>query len=386
MVEKILCVDDDENILAAHKRQLRKQFQIETANGGNEGLKFFTSGETFAVVVSDLRMPGMDGIEFLAKIRDISPDTIRIMLTGNADLNSAIEAVNQGNIFRFLTKPCSTEILAKVIDSGLQQYRLVTAERQLLDQTLKGSVKVLTEILSILDAQSFGRSRILRDTVREIARLLNLPDTWDIELAGMLCEIGRVTIPADTIVKEKTGVPLSSEEEDMLSRIPEIGHNLLAKIPRLKPVAQIVLYQDKNYDGSGFPKDLVSGEGIPLGARILKIAKDFYQTGRNLTPESITAKLRSMQSSYDPNLFDFVLEYLRTTRKNLDETKKVVRSISISQLEVGHMLVSDLKTDGGALIIAAGNYISESHLVRIRNFARLQMIQGPIRVEIFEPE
>jgi response regulator RpfG family c-di-GMP phosphodiesterase len=385
MSEKILCVDDDENILAAHKRQLRRQFQIETACSGIEGLKLLSSGGPFAVVVSDLRMPGMDGIEFLAKIREISPDTVRIMLTGNADLNSAIEAVNQGNIFRFLTKPCSTELLAKVIDSGFHQYRLIKAERELLDQTLKGSVKVLTEILSILDTQSFGRACILRDSVREIARMLELPDTWDIELAGMLCDIGRVTIPADTIVKEKTGAVRSEEEDDMLIRIPEIGHNLLAKIPRLESVARIVLYQDKNYDGSGFPKDSVSGEDIPLGARIIKIAKDFYETGRNQTTEFIAAKLRSVRGTYDPNLLEFVLEYLRKTRKSPDNTRKVVRLVPVSQLEVGQMLASNLKTDGGALIIAAGNYISDSLLARIRNFARLQRIQEPIRIEIVEP-
>jgi response regulator RpfG family c-di-GMP phosphodiesterase len=385
MNENILFVDDDENILDAYRRQLRKQYQIETALGSEKGVEIFNS-ETFAVVISDLRMPGMDGIEFLARVREVSPDTVRIMLTGNADLHAAIEAVNQGNIFRFLTKPCSPEHLAQAIESGLHQYRLVTAEKELLDQTLKGSIKVLTEILSILDPRTFGRACLLRDTVRDIAQSIDLPDTWDIELAGMLCEIGRVTIPADTIVKEKSGATLSVLEADMMVRIPEIGHDLLAKIPRLDTVAKIVLYQDKNYDGTGFPKDSLAGEDIPLGARIIKIAKDFYRLGSGRPPEEIAESLKLIPGAYDPNILEFVLDYLRTLRRDKKIVRKIVRSVSVSQLRVGQTLLGNMKAEGGAFVISAGNYISDSLLVRIQNFAKLQCIQEPIVVEEVEYE
>jgi response regulator RpfG family c-di-GMP phosphodiesterase len=385
MSNKILCVDDDENILAAYQRQLRRQFQIETAPGGEAGLEMISSGESFAVVISDLRMPGMDGIEFLARVKNLAPDTVRIMLTGNADLLAAADAVNHGNIFRFLTKPCSNEVLIQALQAGLQQYQLITAERELLEQTLKGAIGVLTEILSILDTQSFGRACTLRDTTREIASALNVSDTWDLELAAMLCEIGRVTIPASTIVKEKAGALLSRPEQDMLMRMPEIGHQLLAKIPRLESVAQIVLYQNKNFDGSGFPKDSVAGRKIPLGSRIIKIINDLNQLESAGTPrKEAFAILKYREGIHDPDIFDCAFRCLASSESGAKPVRKSIRSISVAELEVGQMLLSDVVTGSGALLIAAGNRISESLRERIRNFARLQSINEPIKVEMID--
>ncbi|HUL31620.1 MAG TPA: response regulator, partial [Thermodesulfobacteriota bacterium] len=119
MENKILFVDDDANLLASYERQLRKQFPIETSLGVKEGLVAIKERSPYAVVVSDLRMPEMDGIQFLSKVREITPDTVRMMLTGYADLQNTIDAVNEGNIFRFLTKPCSPETLVKSLSAGI---------------------------------------------------------------------------------------------------------------------------------------------------------------------------------------------------------------------------------------------------------------------------
>ncbi|MBM3834120.1 MAG: response regulator [Verrucomicrobia bacterium] len=128
MTEKILCVDDDANILSAYERNLRRRFSIQTALGGEEALKIVRNDGPFAIVAADMRMPGLNGIELLTKIREIAPDTVRIMLTGNAEQQTAVEAINKGHIFRFLNKPCSPEFLGAALESGLQQYRLITAE------------------------------------------------------------------------------------------------------------------------------------------------------------------------------------------------------------------------------------------------------------------
>jgi serine phosphatase RsbU (regulator of sigma subunit) len=133
--DKILFVDDDVNLLAAFRRQLRKQFQIETAEGGREGLELVKANGPYAVIVSDFRMPIMDGIEFLSRVREIAPETVRIMLTGNADLQAAIQAVNEGNIFRFLTKPCSRDILSESLITGLEHYQRVSREREYNEKT-----------------------------------------------------------------------------------------------------------------------------------------------------------------------------------------------------------------------------------------------------------
>jgi response regulator RpfG family c-di-GMP phosphodiesterase len=383
MSGKILCVDDDENILASYQRQLRKQFQIQTALGSEAGLQIVSSEGPFAIVVSDLRMPGIDGIEFLSRIRQMTPDTVRIMLTGNADLHAAAGAVNEGNIFRFLTKPCSPEVLAQALQAGLQQYRLVTAEKELLEQTLKGSIGVLTEILSILDPQSFGRACTLRDMALAIAKALGVQDTWDLELAAMLCEIGRVTIPASTIMREKSGVSLSAVEKDMLSGVPEIGHRLLAKIPRLESVAEMVLYQNKHFNGSGFPKDRLSGKQIPLGSRILKLVADLSQLESAGHPRAKAfAILDFQQGIYDPEILECAIRCLAISARDANPVQRPIRSVSIAELEVGQILLSDIVTNTGALLIASGNVVSESLRQRIRNFARLQSVREPIRVQI----
>jgi signal transduction histidine kinase len=146
MSEKILCVDDEPNILEAYQRALRREFEIEIALGGEQGLAAVESRGPFAVIVSDMRMPGMDGVQFLSKVKEKAPDSIRIMLTGYADQHTAIEAVNEGNIFRFLTKPCPPEVLAKALGAGIQQYRLAMAEKNLLEWMLSGNIPMMKDL------------------------------------------------------------------------------------------------------------------------------------------------------------------------------------------------------------------------------------------------
>jgi DNA-binding NtrC family response regulator len=164
MIEKILLVDDDHNILDGYRRSLSREFLMETALGGQQALELAAQHGPYAVVVSDMRMPGMDGIQLLSKIKAQSPDTVRVMLTGNADMDTAINAINEGSIFRFLNKPCSKETMGRTLTAALVQYRLVTAEKQLLEQTLSGSIQVLTEVLSLVNPAAFSRASALAAT------------------------------------------------------------------------------------------------------------------------------------------------------------------------------------------------------------------------------
>src|ERR1051325_5119813 len=257
MSTKILCVDDDANILAGFQRNLRKHFSIDIALGGEEGLASLQQNGPYAVVVADMQMPGMNGIQFLTKVQESCPDTVRIMLTGNADQQTAIEAVNQGRVFHFLTKPCLPETLALALQAGVKQHRLIIAERELLEHTLNGSVKVLMDILSMSDPLSFGQGQALRESMRTYALSLRFNQTWEFEIAAMLSQIGMVTIPPAVLQKIRASHRLTGAEQDMLTRVPKIGAELLANIPRLEPVSKIVLYQQKHFDGSGFPLDAV---------------------------------------------------------------------------------------------------------------------------------
>ncbi|MBW1959068.1 MAG: response regulator [Deltaproteobacteria bacterium] len=377
MDEKILAVDDEKNILNAIQRQMRKQFHVETAPGPEQGLAAVKQRGPYAVVISDLRMPKMDGIQFLARVRELAPDTVRVMLTGNADLNTAIQAVNEGNIFRFLTKPCAPEILAKVIQTGIEQYRLITAERELLQKTLKGSINVLTKVLSLVNPEAFGRSSRIKRYVKQVADKLELPDIWRLELAAMLSQIGCVIFPEGSLKKLCRGKNLTGEETQLFDMHPMIASDLLSDIPRMQKIAEIIRYQEKHFDGTGNPKDTRQGKEIPLGARILKVALDFdLMEAKGVFKRRAIRQLKSRSGWYDPFVLDVFEEIVD------DETLYIEREVMFDELKTDMILNEDIRTSKGRLLITRGQEVSDILLNRLKNFARTAGIQEPIKVLI----
>ena len=304
-MKKILFVDDEPNVLSAIQRQLHQRFQVETAAGPIAGLAALKNGRDYSVVVADMGMPKMSGVEFLAKACELAPDVVRVMLTGYLNQSTAVEAINQGSIFRFLNKPCSTEKLVQTLEAAVAQHNLIIAERDLLENTLGGSLKVLSEILALAEPKVFGQAEALRDAVRLLAASLNVTPTWDLEAAALLSQIGSVTIPPELILKSRLGHALSAGEKEVFNHIPAVGSSLLAQIPRLEGVARIILYQNKNFDGSGFPEDAVAGEAIPLGARMLKLLVDLarLESGGVARPAALE-QLRARPGWYDPRLLE----------------------------------------------------------------------------------
>lgn len=333
MNDAILCVDDDANVLEAFRRQLRKEFRLETAIGAEEGVKIVETKGPFAVVVSDLRMPGMDGIQFLSYVREFAPETIRVLLTGHADLQASIDAVNKGQIFRFLTKPCSPEMLASVLKAGLAQYRLVMAERELLEQTLSGSIKVLCDVLALVNPEAFGRSTRITRYVEAIAAQLHVTESWAIKTAAMLSQIGCVILPETVLKKVYRGEPLTKEESKLFNQHPVVAADLIAGIPRMKPVAEIIKFQDKYYDGYGVPGDSRRGEEIPMESRILKVALDFDALeSAGKTKTEAFDELKKRKDWYDPT----VVEALKAAFAA--DIKYEVRTVVSADLRVGMIL------------------------------------------------
>jgi response regulator RpfG family c-di-GMP phosphodiesterase len=382
-MKKILFVDDEPNVLAAFQRQLRKQFPVETALGPKEGLAALENWRDYAVVVADMRMPEMSGVEFLAKVKTSAPDVVRMMLTGNADQNTAIEAINEGNIFRFLNKPCSPEKLTLALEAGVRQHQLITAERELLENTLGGSIKVLAEILAMAEPKSSGHTETLRNNIRVLTEFMKIGQPWEIEVAAMLSHIGYVTIPPEVLLKARVNHPLSAREQEMFQRIPAIGGNLLAQIPRLEQVSKTILYQNKRFDGSGFPDDNVEGREIPVGARLLKILFDLSEIeDKGISRTVAMEQLRGRTGWYDPEILEAVGACLQQSDSvGLANPKKPPLTVSFSNLRVGHILVSDIQTMDGILIVAAGNRITPPLIQRLRNFSTLTGIKEPIIVE-----
>jgi response regulator RpfG family c-di-GMP phosphodiesterase len=382
MDKKVLFVDDDPNVLAGYQRNLRKQFAIDISTQGSEALEMLQKNGPYEVIIADMQMPAMNGIEFLEKARDFSPKSVRIMLTGNADQLSAVRAVNDGNVFRFLTKPCSSSELGTAIEAGVHSYRLLEAERQLLDQTLNGAIQVLLEILATLDPESFGHSRTLRQYVKGYSQSRNLADAWAYETAAMLSPIGFITIPADVLRKARAGAHLTGDEKDMFVRVPRIGCELVAGIPRLEEISQIVLYQEKRFDGAGFPHDSVAGASIPFGSRLIKIFYDFIRLERSgLSRERAIKEMGRRTGFYDSALLESCVAFLLNAHPFISETESVsITKIMLRDLKPGATLASDIKTLEGVLIIAAGAVVTPLLLERLRNFSRIAGIAEPLMI------
>lgn len=379
MNTKILFVDDEANVLGGYRRALRGRYEVCTAEGPEAGLRAIRAQGPFAVVVSDMRMPGMDGIRFLREVLGLAPDTVRVMLTGHADLQTAIDALNQGSIFRFITKPCPPETLTAILDAAIQQHSLVVAEKELLEKTLRGSVQVLTEILASADPQVYGRAAQVRQRIVEVARHLGIQDTWLLEVAAMLAPVGSATIPPVVRLRARMGKALSGAERDMLARVPAVGRTLLGHIPRLEPAAAIVAYQAKNFDGTGFPPDPVAGTAIPVGARLLRILTDlgnFEAEGHTLG--AAATELRSRKGCYDPELLEKVVECLLPPAGAIPEAEWVAVEMPLEKLQVGQVTATDIVSSEGAILVPAGHAITPTMLERLRNFALSVGIQQPL--------
>lgn len=375
MDEKILFVDDDPNILSAYQRQSRRQFTIETALGGELGLAAISTHGPYAVIVADMRMPIMDGVQFLSKVKNIAPDSVRMMLTGNADQQTAINAINEGNIFRFLTKPCPPDVLANTLTAGIDQYRLVTAEKELLEKTLRGSVKVLTDILTLVNPTAFGRASRVQRLVRKISADLKVDKAWQMEIAAMLSQLGCITTPEDILAKVYIGTNLSEKELQVFQTHPKIGCDLIANIPRLETVATVMAYQEKHFDGSGVPYDAKRGEEIPLGARILKLALDFdslVTSGSNHA--EAMAVIHERKGWYDPTIVESLKRVLTV------EARYELKTVRIIELTLDMILAEDIKTSAGVLLITKGHEITQLLRTHLKNWVETKRILEPIKV------
>lgn len=375
--DKILCVDDEQNILASYRRQLRKDFDLDTASSGPEGLEAIETNGPFAVIVSDMQMPGMNGVQFLSEARKIAPNSVRMMLTGVADQSTAAEAVNEGNVFRFLTKPCPSESLIRALVAGIEQYKLITAEKELVEKTLLGSIKVLSDVLSLVNPTAFGRaSRVLRLT-RELARELKVSKSWQLKIAAMLSQLGCVTVPEQTLSKVYKDADLEPAELQMFAAHPQIGSDLIARIPRLETVSEMIAYQEKRFDGTGHPQDSRTGEQIPQGARILKVALDLDTLeSKGMARSFAIAELRSRTGWYDPA----VLTALEAVIQR--EEQFLVREVALADLDGQMILAADVKTADGVLLVSKGQEVTSSLRQLLKNFSRRSGIVEPIRVLI----
>jgi response regulator RpfG family c-di-GMP phosphodiesterase len=386
MKTKILLVDDEGSALAAYQRILHKQFDVHLATGSPEALKVLRSQGPFAVVVTDMYMPGMSGLELLSHIRDLDPDITRIMITGDAEQKTAADAVNQGQVFRFLSKPCSPEALIDAIEAGIHQYELLHIEKEVMEQTLSGAVGVMIELFSSLDPQAFGVATLLRDRALRVAQHLELDRDWEIGLSVLLSPIGRLTIAPRVAQKVQIGQPLTVEERSLLERAPEFGARLLRRIPRLEGVAEAVRFQNRCFDGSGFPEDGPSGTHIPLASRILKPLSDMLKFEHQaLSPLSALEKLKAQAHLYDPEILTAIVAITEVDLGLRGGQARTSLALPLTELREGQILASHVMTATGKLVLFPGIRLSAGHIQLLQNLAELLDLQEPVLIQDNSP-
>ena len=426
----ILLVDDEVNILHALKRVLRKEpYRILTATSGEEGLRLLEQ-QPVAVVCSDQRMPGMSGVAFLAEVRRRWPQTLRILLTGYADIQAAMDAINRGEVYRFLSKPWKEEELRLLFREAVERYALEEEVRRLhaltqkqneelrelnahlerrveertreiqqknqelarlyreLEQNFTDFIKVFMGLVELKSPYLGSHSKRVAALARHLAEYLNLSpeEALDVEIAALLMDIGTIGFPEKMLRKQEED--MDTLERALMRQHPVLGQDRLLHIQRLQRVAILIRHHHERFDGRGYP-DRLRGEEIPLGARIIAIA-DAYdgwvrppEFSPGCSPERAMHRLEQEAGSrFDPALvraFVASLERLRASWAQAEEEEEILE-VGLEQLKEGMVLAEDLKTDSGLLLMTRGETIRQIHLEKLRNFHRIDPIVSRIRV------
>ena len=370
---RILCLDDESSVLDGLRRTLRSSYDVVTTTEPREALALLAEkpDDPYAVIISDMRMPGMTGISVLEQAQQVAPDTTRVLLTGDADVQGAIGAINRGNVFRFILKPCPPDPLKSAIAAADEQHRLVRAERELLQDTLKGCVDALMDTLAMAQPALFSRAGRLRRIVQDICGRLGMPDSWQVEMAAQLGEIGAITLPPEALDALESGTPADNTQAEMLAALPRLADNVLANIPRLDAVREIIRQQ--------LPTDRTPitpmRPDASVGARLLQAVREYDALVYRGTEPNVAIGMLTFRKIHVPDVVAALANVADMRRTN-----DAVREVSIDELLIGHELADDLHTAKGLLLVSRGQVITERLLVRVRNFHASTGLQGRILV------
>jgi response regulator RpfG family c-di-GMP phosphodiesterase len=415
----LLCVDDEENILHALRRVFRKEpYEIVTTVSAKEGLTIVES-QPVALVISDHRMPEMEGTEFLTGVLERKPDTMRIMLTGYADMKAAVEAINRCQVYRYISKPWSDDDLRITVREALRHYDLVQSNREMnelikeqnkelydINRNLESKVRERTReleaknqeleagfhemlelflgIMEMKNPAMVGHARRTAVLAKEIAVHLALPpDEQKIcEAAALLMDSGTLGYP-DALAGKRIE-EMDAAEQLLWQKHPLLAQASLKRIKRLEPVGQIIRSHHEHFDGSGFP-DKVKGEMIPIPSQIVAAADTFDQwlnppraaAARIPISEALEALEKESGKRFDPAVVKALGEIIENVQERITSDEL---EVSLEQLKEGMTLARDLKTSGGILLLPAQSRLQAAHLEKIHNFHRIDPIIDRITI------
>ena len=426
----LLLVDDEPSILSSLRRLLRPAgYLIHTAESGKAGLQILEQ-EPIDLVISDMRMPEMDGAKFLGQVRDRWPATTRILLTGYADITSTIDAINRGEIFRYIPKPWDDKDLMLIVRDALERRRLQNENTRLLALTqaqndeLKAfnssledkvkrrtaeieqinsflnlandrlkqnflvSIKIFSGLMELRAGAMAGHSRRVADLARKLTLRLGLEakEQQNIFFAALLHDIGKIGF-SDNLLNRPVS-RMSGDELGIYRKHVIAGESALMPLDELKDVAKIVRGHHERFDGQGFP-DGLQGLSIPFGARILSVVNDYdgLQIGtlaeKRMSPDEAKAMLlQSRGRRYDPQIVDAFIELLGGQAQ-----EEVVRERPVSQsdLKAGMVLARDLVSREGVLLLSADFILDVALIKQIQDYAHRENHTEPIYVRTDKP-
>jgi DNA-binding response OmpR family regulator len=348
---RILLVDDEPNVVDGLRRRLRSEYEVFAANDGASALRLLEQQGEMQVIVSDMRMPGMNGAALLSETCKLYPDMVRMLLTGQTDLQSAITAVNEGQIFRFLVKPCPGDVMRVQLKAALRQHQLLASERVLLEQTLRGAVHALSEVLALAMPEAFGRATRVRQRARLLAERVGIQDLWRIEVAATLSQVGAVTLSSETATKLYRAEALTAAEQAAVDQLPTIALELLEKIPRLEAVKELIAL--------GFA---AKGGTVPraLEAQALRICVEYdalHDSGMAGADALVSLQRRGFDADLLTGLTNMVAAETSSGR---------VMDVSIHELSDGMVLAEDVFAANGTLLLARGHAVKANVINRLR--------------------
>jgi response regulator RpfG family c-di-GMP phosphodiesterase len=400
---RVLLVDDEPNVLSALRRSLRgRGFEVVIANSGEEALAVMQRQPVDAIV-SDMRMPGMSGAELLKASLTLAPDAVRVLLTGYADIGSAVQAVNEGEIFRYLAKPWDDTFLHQVLRDGLARKALererdalvvltdqqnealrrlnAGLEEQVALRTLAlkndftNTVRLLSSLIEPRAGLTARCPRAVARHVRLVGPLLDITGDAlnDLGFAALLQDVGKLALP-DALVRRPLET-LQSHERSRMLRHPLVGESSLMALQSLQGAGAVLRHVNENIDGSGTPGE-ARGDEIPLASRLLRVASDFehWLAGAiesiALTPEQAYRRLRQYRGTrYDARVVDAFLQAMDQPVQ--DPARK--RLLSSENLRPGLQLGQDLMSPSGALLLSQGERLDGEHIAHIR---RIEAFSG----------
>jgi response regulator RpfG family c-di-GMP phosphodiesterase len=423
--DTLLIVDDEANILSSLKRLFRaKGYRIFTAQSGIEGLAILEQ-EAIDLIISDMRMPEMNGAQFLEKARERWPDTVRILLTGYADITSTIDAINKGQIHRYISKPWEDQDLLSSVHQTLEHTRLRREKQRLealtqsqneelkqLNDELKGlnasleekvkarteevrqtmnfleaaherlkktfltSVRVFSTLVEMREGEHAGQSRHVAEHAKLLAMKMSMTEheVQDVMLAALLRDIGKMGWPEKLI--RRPYFALTTEERAEVVKHPITGQKLLMELEQLHGVATLIRSHHERYDGQGFP-DMLKGHDIPLGARIITVVNDYdgLQHGGLMSnpmkaDEAAQYILDHAGSAYDPIVVDKYIQLLKEIERKTNAQQPVERAMQAPLLAPGMVLSRDLLDKDGMLLLGKEATLTEGMITQLINFEK----------------